>query len=262
MQCEGPLHDTSATMCGVGADIRWWAADYPTLLDVDPGPVPESFTLPGGVRVLPHEAGTGRLFDMGHALGTDVEQDGDLARAITGVEALLRLVGVDPDGPGVAETPERAVQALMQMCDRPGDPAVILGRTFADVDYPSDQMVAVGPIDVASVCEHHLLPFTGSAWVAYIPTADRVVGLSKLARLVDHFARRPQVQERLTNDIAGALMEHLEPEGVGVVIRATHTCMSLRGVRKPGADTVTSVLLGAFRDDPATRSEFIALTRP
>lgn len=247
-RCEAILHDVEATMCGVGEDLRWWARDYPP-------PLPESAYPPGAYALPP-----ARTFDVRHAIpGTPVPAA--VHAAIAGYEAMLRLVGVDPDGSGVADTPERAVQAMLQMCDRPDDPATILSRTFDDVDYPSDQMVALTDIPVASVCEHHLLPFTGVAHVAYIPTAERVVGVSKLARLVDHYARRPQVQERLTNDVAAALMEHLEPEGVGVVIRATHDCMVLRGVRKPGSAMTTSVLLGAFRDDPATRAEFMALTR-
>lgn len=183
------------------------------------------------------------------------------AEARAGVRALLRLMGEDPEREGLLDTPARVVRAYRELADSPGDPAELLGKVFQDVDYPTDEMVAVGPIAFTSLCEHHLLPFTGTAWVAYIPMPDvGVVGLSKLPRLVEHYARRPQVQERLTTQIADAIQEHLDPVGAACVIRSTHSCMALRGVRKTGAEMVTSVLRGAFRDDPTVRAEFLALT--
>jgi GTP cyclohydrolase I len=185
----------------------------------------------------------------------------DEADAITGVRALLRLMGEDPDREGLQDTPARVVKAYRELAARPGDPAQLLGRVFTDTDYDSDEMIAVGPIRFVSLCEHHLLPFTGDAFVAYIPDGDRVVGLSKIPRVVEHYAQRPQVQERLTTQIAAAMQDHLHPRGVAVVIRSNHSCMGLRGVRKPDAAMVTSKLLGAFKGNPETRAEFLALTR-
>lgn len=188
----------------------------------------------------------------------DLDQLGADVR--NGVRAMLMLAGRDPYEPDVRETPARYLKAWLELTEAPGSPEAILGKVFPNVDY--DGMVAVGPIDFVSVCEHHLLPFTGTAHVAYIPgQGNGVVGLSKLARLVDHYSRRPQVQERLTRQIADAIDKHLDPAGVGVVIRSTHSCMALRGVRKPGSLMTTSSLSGYFKDDAATREEFLALTR-
>lgn len=184
--------------------------------------------------------------------------------ALAGVRALMRLIGDDPTRTGVEDTPARFVRAYRELCARPGDPATLLGRTFPlDEDDASDEAISVGPIPFTSVCEHHLLPFTGTAWVAYIPDPDtrRIVGLSKIPRLVHHYAGQPQVQERLTAQVARAMRDHLAPRGVAVQVRATHTCMSLRGVKVDGATMVTTRLLGAFREDPAARAEFLALTR-
>lgn len=185
----------------------------------------------------------------------------DTDTALAGVRALLRLVGEDPDREGLVETPARVVKAYTELASAPGDPAVLLSRIFKDVDYPTDEIVAVGPIPFTSLCEHHLLPFTGHAWVGYLPSERGVVGLSKLPRLVDHYAQRPQVQERLTTQIADALVSYLDPEAAGCIIHATHTCMSLRGVKKIGAVMVTSVLRGKFKTDDPMRAEFLALTR-
>lgn len=185
----------------------------------------------------------------------------DQALAHEGIRALLRLVGDDPDRPGLEDTPRRWVDAYRELCAAPGDPATLLGRVFDGITYPTDQMIAVGPIPFTSLCEHHLLPFQGTAWVAYLPSHKGVVGLSKIPRLVDHYAARPQVQERLTSDIVTALDTHLAPDGAGCIIRAHHECMSLRGVKKRGTRMVTSVLTGQFRDDPTVRAEFLALTR-
>ena len=139
----------------------------------------------------------------------------------------------------------------------PGEPAELLRVQFPEDTY--DELIAVGPVPFASVCEHHLLPFTGNAWVGYIPNGHGVVGLSKLARLVEHYARQTQIQERLTSQITAALTVRLEPVGAACVIRATHTCMTLRGIQKPGALMTTSSMTGAFRTDPAARAEFMHL---
>lgn len=196
-----------------------------------------------------------------HHIADDLNVATDRDTALEGVRALLRLMGEDPDREGLQDTPARVVKAYLEMADRPGDPEVLLAKTFGDVTFDAEQMIAVGPVEFTSMCEHHLLPFTGRAWVAYIPADGRVVGLSKLPRLVEHIARRPQVQERLTAEIADMLEAHLRPRGVGVVVQATHACMALRGVRKVGAEMTTSALRGYFKERPETRAEFMALTR-
>ena len=169
---------------------------------------------------------------------------------------LLEFIGEDPTCPGLARTPERVIDALAEMTvGYREDPATHLGVVFPDV---CDEMVVVSDIDFTSVCEHHLLTFTGTAAIAYIPDGQ-VVGLSKLARVVDVFARRLQVQERLTEQVADAIVEHLHPKGVGVVIRARHSCMGCRGVRKPRAVMTTSSLRGALKEKPAARAEFLGL---
>jgi GTP cyclohydrolase I len=174
------------------------------------------------------------------------------------VVRLLEHVGEDPNRAGLADTPNRVVRALSEMtAGYSDDPAAILATTFAD---RCDEMVLVHGIDFTSLCEHHLLPFVGTAAVGYIP-GDRVVGLSKLARLVECYARRLQVQERMTTEIAEAVERYLEPRGVAVTVEAHHSCMGCRGVRKPRARMVTSAMLGAFRDNSAARAEFLALSR-
>jgi GTP cyclohydrolase I len=145
------------------------------------------------------------------------------------------------------------------MTGRPGDPAVLLRTVFDDAG-PVDEMIVVGPIPFTSMCEHHLLPFTGTAVIAYVPNGNGVVGLSKIPRLVEHFARRPQVQERLTGQITAALDEHVEPLGSACVLTATHSCATMRGVRKE-APMTTSSLTGVFRD-PTVRAEFLNLALP
>lgn len=177
------------------------------------------------------------------------------------VVRLLQHIGEDPTRPGLADTPGRVLRALAEMTSGySDDPASILARQFPD-SY--DEMVIVRGVDFTSLCEHHMLAFTGTATVAYVPAEGRgVVGLSKLARLVDCYARRLQVQERLTMQVADAIEEHLQPEGVGVVLRAQHSCMGCRGVRKPGAEMVTSALRGVLRTKPEARAEFLALAAP
>ena len=192
----------------------------------------------------------------------DVKDD-PITRGVAeeGIRALLTMMGDNPNRDGLADTPARFVRALLDMTTSTADPATLLAVTFGDVDYPADQMVAVGPVSFVSLCEHHLLPFPGTAWIAYVPADGRVVGLSKLPRLLDHYAARPQVQERLTTQVADAIMEHARPLGAAVMIRAEHGCMAHRGVRKPGAAMVTAVMRGVFLDQPETRAEFLALTR-
>ena len=183
----------------------------------------------------------------------------DLALAHEGMRAVLRLMGEDPDREGLLNTPSRIVKGMLEMASRPGDPAVDLAVTFGDIDHPLTP-VTVGPIRFVSMCEHHLLPFTGEAWVSYVPSPGRVVGLSKLPRTVAHFAGRPQVQERLTTQIADALTDHLAPQGVGVLIRAKHACMGLRGAHQPDAIMETYDLRGSLDSDPFM-SVFFASTR-
>lgn len=177
------------------------------------------------------------------------------ASALAGVRALLLLAGEDPDHPGLIDTPRRMVDAFLEMTARPGNPSELLARTFGDIG-PVGEMVTVGPVTFTSLCEHHLLPFTGRAWVAYRPR-HVVVGLSKIPRLVEHYARRPQIQERLTNQIADAMHQHLAPHGVGVRIKAEHCCMTLRGVRIPGTAMATVALRGDMTEG-RHRDEFQA----
>jgi len=181
----------------------------------------------------------------------------DLERAERAVREILLAIGEDPDREGLKETPGRVARSYAEifagMAKRPED---VLTTTF---ELGHDELILVRDIEVFSTCEHHLVPFHGVAHVGYIPGRDgRVTGLSKLARLVDVYARRPQVQERMTSQIADALIEHLKPLGVLVVIECEHLCMSMRGVRRPGSRTITSAVRGQLRD-PATRAEAMAL---
>lgn len=182
--------------------------------------------------------------------------DVDIARIERAVREILLAVGEDPDREGLIQTPNRVARSYAeQMAGLRTDPKMHL-RTVFHEQY--DEIVLLRDIQFNSLCEHHLLPFTGKAHVAYLPDG-KVVGLSKLARLVDGFARRPQVQERLTSQIADALMEELSPKGAACVIEATHTCMTIRGARKPGSVMVTSALRGMFKKNPATRAEVLSL---
>jgi GTP cyclohydrolase I len=181
----------------------------------------------------------------------------DEKRAAAAVRELLLAVGEDPDREGLRETPNRVARAYREIFSGLWqEPEDVLTTTF---DLGHDEMVLVKDIEVMSSCEHHLVPFVGVAHVGYIPSVSgKITGLSKLARLVDVYARRPQVQERLTTQIADALMRILEPRGVIVVVECEHMCMTMRGVRKPGAKTITSAVRGQLRD-PATRSEAMSL---
>ena len=181
----------------------------------------------------------------------------DLERAERAVRELLLAIGEDPDRDGLKLTPARVARSYTEifagMTQRPED---VLTTTF---EIGHEELILVRDIEVYSTCEHHLLPFHGVAHVGYIPGHDgRVTGLSKLARLVDVYARRPQVQERLTSQIADALCEHLRPQGAMVVVECEHLCMSMRGVRRPGSRTITSAVRGQLRD-PATRAEAMGL---
>jgi GTP cyclohydrolase I len=181
----------------------------------------------------------------------------DEKRAEAAVRELLIAVGEDPEREGLRETPARVARAYREIfAGLWQEPEDVLTTTF---DLGHDEMVLVKDIEVMSSCEHHLVPFVGVAHVGYIPsTSGKITGLSKLARLVDVYARRPQVQERLTTQIADALMRILEPRGVIVVVECEHMCMTMRGVRKPGAKTITSAVRGQLRD-AATRSEAMSL---
>jgi len=182
----------------------------------------------------------------------------DLPRIERAVREILAAIGEDPDRDGLVDTPARVARAYAeQFSGLSQSPEDVLGTVF-DADH--DELILVRDIEVYSTCEHHLVPFFGRAHVAYIPNEKgQITGLSKLARLVDVYARRPQVQERMTSQIADALMRVLEPRGALVVIEAEHLCMSMRGVRKPGAKTVTSAVRGSIRDNASTRAEAMSL---
>jgi len=198
-------------------------------------------------------------------------QDSDLAAppGVESPEALaeyaelfrrqLELLGENPDREGLKRTPDRVARAMAFMTQGyHQDPRDVIGEAIFEESHSN--MILVRDIELYSLCEHHLLPFVGKAHVAYIPDG-RIIGLSKVARLVDVFARRLQVQERLTDQIAQALTDVLQPRGVGVVIEAAHFCMMMRGVEKQNSKTVTSAVLGVFRDDSKTRDEFLRLTQ-
>ncbi len=171
---------------------------------------------------------------------------------------IIRYAGDNPNRDGLTETPERARRALDEyFAGYDDDPAMILQKTFSET-AGYDEMVVLREIPFESHCEHHLAPIIGRAWVAYLP-GTRVVGISKLARTVDAFAKRLQIQERMTAEIADVINTVLQPRGVGVVIKAVHHCMSSRGVHKAGTDMVTSRMIGAFKDDPLVRQEFLSL---
>jgi GTP cyclohydrolase IA len=188
---------------------------------------------------------------------TTITEPIDLARASAAVRELLLAIGEDPDRDGLRDTPDRVARSYAEIFrglrEEPDD---VLSTTF---DLGHDELVLVKDIEVYSTCEHHLVPFHGVAHVGYIPSRDgRITGLSKIARLVDVYAKRPQVQERLTTQVADAMVRSLQPRGVIVVIECEHLCMSMRGVRKPGARTVTSAVRGGLRE-PATRAEVMSL---
>jgi GTP cyclohydrolase I len=272
--------DLLATACGnqvhtVPTCPRWCDAAY-TTTDQGGSPHPAPVVANGANSVewsrisLIGGKGHGKqAFVQPVHLGTDakaLDRTLETRRAEDGVRALLRLMGEDPDRDGIRDTPARVVKAYLEMASRPGDPVQLLSRTFGDVGQGSE-MICVPGIEFVSLCEHHLLPFTGTATVAYIPQpSGSVVGLSKIPRLVHHWAMRPQVQERLTRQIADSLESGLTvdgalPLGVAVRIESAHMCMSLRGVKAQGAAMVTTDLRGRFLENDATRAEFMAEAR-
>jgi GTP cyclohydrolase I len=191
----------------------------------------------------------------GDAPGNDI----DLEKIERGVRLILEGVGEDVERPGLQRTPRRVAEMYVELtAGMREDPAEHVKPLPGD---RHDEMVIVKDIHFASLCEHHLAPFVGKCHIAYIPKEGRIVGLSKLARLVETFARRLQVQERLASEIADTLFDGLKPVGVMVVMEAEHTCMTIRGVKKPGAVTITSAIRGGFRKDPRTRAEAMALIR-
>jgi GTP cyclohydrolase IA len=180
----------------------------------------------------------------------------DHERLRKAVREILFAVGEDPDREGLRETPQRVARMYAEMfAGLRSDPCAPLRKTFTE---KYDEMVVVKDIGFESMCEHHLLPFVGKAHVAYLPNG-KIVGLSKLARAVEILAHRPQVQERMTQELADLLMKELDARGVGVILEATHTCMTIRGIRKPGSLCSTSAMRGGFKDNLSTRSEFLAL---
>ena len=209
------------------------------------------------MSTTPHKTGVNgrpRRPDPRHERSWRRQRPIDSAAVEEAARDLLEALGADLDGEGLRDTPRRMADAFSELLT----PEPFNLTTFPN-DEGYDELVVVRDIPFQSLCMHHVLPFHGVAHVAYLP-AERILGLSKLARVVDLFARDLQLQERLTTQIAGWLAEQLQPKGVGVVLEAEHLCMSLRGVQKPGAKTVTSALHGLVRDDPRTREEFLSLT--
>ncbi|OYV41711.1 MAG: GTP cyclohydrolase I FolE [Acidocella sp. 20-61-6] len=195
------------------------------------------------------------------ANASDSAQKPSRDEAEAAIRTLLLWAGETPEREGLRDTPARVVRSYEEFFrGYTQDPLAILSTTFEEVEG-YDEMVVLRDIRVESHCEHHMVPIIGRAHVAYMPS-NRVVGISKLARVVDAYAHRFQIQEKLTAQIANTINEVLQPRGVAVVIEANHQCMSTRGVHKPGASMVTSRMLGAFRDDPSTRREFLAMISP
>ena len=184
----------------------------------------------------------------------------DMPRAEAAIREFLFAIGEDPDREGLLETPSRVARACSEIfAGLQEDPSEYLLKQFHEVDH--EEMVIVRDIPFTSMCEHHLLPFTGKAHVAYIPRKGRITGLSKLARCVEGFARRPQVQERMTSQVADAIMKALDPLGVIVVVEAEHMCMTMRGIKKPGSKTVTFATRGIFTEQDALCNRFFDLVK-
>lgn len=181
----------------------------------------------------------------------------DLEKIEKAVYDILEAVGEDPERPGLKETPSRVARMYAEMFAGLNEDPTHHLKFFEEKS--NDEMVIVRDIPFASMCEHHLLPFVGKAHIAYIPSDNKIIGLSKFARIVDNFAKKPQVQERLTHDIADFLEEHLKPKGVAVIIEAEHMCMSIRGAKASGSKTQTSALRGCMKSDARTRAEVLSL---
>ncbi len=211
-----------------------------------------------GAVESPHTAGSVAVDPDSLDVRQDASAEVDLARAERAVRELLIAIGEDPDREGLRQTPARVARAYAEtMAGLFTDPEAVLQTTF---DEHHDELVLVKDIPLYSTCEHHLVPWHGAAAVGYIPGEDgRITGLSKLARLVDLYARRPQVQERLTSQVADAVMRRLQPRGVIVVVQAEHLCMAMRGVRKPGSLTMTSAVRGILKSDSRSRAEALSL---
>jgi len=193
----------------------------------------------------------------GGAAGAAVKKIGD-AEVKDAFRTIIKWIGEDPDRDGLRDTPQRLVRAYREyFCGYDEDPEQVLRKTFSEVDG-YDEMIVLRGVTFESHCEHHMAPIVGRAWVGYLPDR-RVVGISKLARVVEIFSKRLQIQERLTAQVANTIDEVLKPKGVAVVVKAAHHCMISRGVHKRGADLVTSRMLGVFRDQAITRSEFLSL---
>jgi GTP cyclohydrolase I len=192
---------------------------------------------------------TSKRVEVGRPDRADVEE---------AFRTIIRWTGDDPARDGLIETPARAARAFEEFFAGYGqDPVLLLQKTFEEIEG-YDEMIVLRGIRFESHCEHHLAPIVGQAWVAYVPSG-RVVGISKLARVVEVYARRLQIQEKMTAQIANTINDVLKPQGVGVIMRATHHCMTTRGVHKPDTDLVTSRMLGCFRDNPLTRQEFLTM---
>ena len=199
---------------------------------------------------------TSKLESVTHKASVGGVETVSNAEAEEAFRTVLKWIGEDPDRDGLRETPRRLVRAFREyFCGYDEDPAQVLRKTFSEVDG-YDEMIVLRGVTFESHCEHHVAPIIGRAWVGYLPDR-RVVGISKLARVVEIFSKRLQIQERLTAQIANTIDEVLKPRGVAVVVKAAHHCMISRGIHKRGADLVTSRMLGAFRDQPATRAEFL-----
>lgn len=181
----------------------------------------------------------------------------DLPRIIGAVREILEAIGEDPDREGLRDTPLRVAKMYKEVFAGLHIDVKDMIKVFHEQDH--DEMILVGDIPLYSMCEHHLLPFTGKAHVVYIPQGGRILGLSKIARIVDVMSRKPQLQERLTTEIADTMVEAVQPLGVAVVVEAEHLCMTMRGIRKPGSTTVTSALRGLCRKDARSRAEALAL---
>ncbi len=197
-------------------------------------------------------------FPVKESLLTSMSTEVDQERIAKAVKEILAAIGEDPGRDGLLETPNRVARYFAEVSEGlREDPAEHLNKTF-EVDH--DEVIVVRDITFYSICEHHLVPFFGKAHVGYLPKKDgRITGLSKLARLVDGYAKRPQVQERLTGQIADAIEKKLDPQGVAVVVEAEHMCMSMRGIKKPGSRTVTSSMRGLFRENASSRAEVLRL---
>lgn len=199
-----------------------------------------------------------RALERVRALHDHEEARPERAEVEAAVRTIIRWAGDDPARDGLIETPSRVARAFAEFFSGYAqDPVEILQKTFEEIEG-YDEMIALRGIRFESHCEHHMAPIIGQAWVAYVPSG-RVVGISKLARVVEVFAKRLQIQEKLTAQIANTINDVLKPQGVGVIIKASHHCMTTRGIHKPGSDLVTSRMLGCFRDNPATRQEFLSM---